>query len=41
MDDPVVHGVVPDHWAVDIAFTAAAAVLIFVLTRPRKGAPAR
>lgn len=35
LDDPVVHGLVPDHWLLDVAFTVGAVVLIFVLTRPR------
>jgi YjbE family integral membrane protein len=35
MDDPAVHPLIPEHWAIDVGFTALAAVLIFVLTRPR------
>jgi YjbE family integral membrane protein len=35
MDDPAIHRLVPDHWAIDVAFTALAVVLIFAFTRPR------
>jgi YjbE family integral membrane protein len=38
MDDPAIHRLVPDHWAIDVAFTALAVVLIFVFTRPRVAA---
>ncbi len=35
MDDPAIHPLIPDHWAIDVAFTALAVILIFVFTRPR------
>jgi len=35
MDDPAIHPLVPDHWAIDVAFTVLAVILIFVFTRPR------
>ena len=35
MDDPAIHRLIPDHWAIDVAFTTLAVVLIFVFTRPR------
>src|SRR2546430_14833070 len=35
MDDPAIHPLISDHWAIDVAFTALAAILIFVFTRPR------
>ena len=35
MDDRAIHPLIPDHWAIDVAFTALAVILIFVFTRPR------
>ena len=35
MDDPAIHPLIPDHWAIDVAFTALAVISIFVFTRPR------
>ena len=35
MDDPAIHPLISDHWAIDVAFTALAVILIFVFTRPR------
>ena len=35
MDDPAIHPLIPDHWAIDVAFTALAVISIFAFTRPR------